>query len=173
MLEWYLSQKAVKHILGNPQWGLKMRIAYNKATPSSYEIPLWKRFFQEITIEIFRGNMIMIHFFSECSPCNTTCKCWFVTRWLSNCGSAVWFCILAFWLEQNCPLSLSRCPGWFGVLENPLVAFLLRVALHQGKGVASHGEASETRGRRFQSWKNVWFSHLLPLLCSSILASSS
>ena len=32
--------------------------------------------------------MIMIHFFSECSSSNTTCKCWFVTCWLSNCGSA-------------------------------------------------------------------------------------
>ena len=61
---------------------------------------------------------------------------------------AVWFCNFAFW-----PLSLSRCPGWFGVLENPLVAFLLRVALHQGKGIASHGEASETSRRRFSKLK--------------------
>ena len=75
---------------------------------------------------------------------------------------AVWFCNFAFW-----PLSLSRCPGWFGVLENPLVAFLLRVALHQGKGLPSHGEASETSRRRFSKLKKCSLTCCLSCVAAS------
>ena len=35
----------------------------------------------------------------------------------------------------------SRRPGRFVVLEDPLMTLLLRVALHQSKGVPSHSQA--------------------------------
>ena len=84
---------------------------------------------------------------------------WFVSCWFGFafliCASFVLHCpALSFSFAKTLASHSSRgsrCPRWFGVLEDPLMTLLSRITLHQGKGVAPHSEAPTGR-----TWR--WFS---------------
>ena len=89
---------------------------------------------------------------------------WLVGLGLHFWSVQAWFCIVQLspsLLLKLLPLSLthtegwSRCPRWFGVLENPLMTLLSWITLHQGKGVAPHSEAPGDRTWKYFSRK-IW-----------------
>ena len=90
---------------------------------------------------------------------------WFVSCWLGIafviCASLVLHCPYTSFSFAKILASLShssrgsRCPRWFGVLEDPLMTLLSWITLHQGKGVAPHSEAPGDRTWKYFSRK-IW-----------------